>query len=248
MIRFFTSPENIRETSIELTSEDRLHLRSLRIRPSEEFIVCDGAGTDYVCKLKNGKNENKADFASTAVILRQEKTQSEPTTHCTLYIAYAKGDRLEYAVQKSVELGVTGIILFKSKRCIATFDNTNRKLERLQKIAHEAAKQSGRGIVPIVKNGGEYEEILNTAAIRDGFSILLYEDEKHLHIKQVLEAKPTFSQVAIISGPEGGFELDEIMQAREKGIHIASLGARILRSETAPVVALSVLMFHTDNL
>jgi len=248
LIRFFTNSENIKETEIKLSSDIRLHLRSLRIRPNEQFIVCDGVGTDYVCILKENKDEVNADSISIAEIIRKEQTQSEPTLQCTAYMAYAKGVRLEYAVQKSVELGVKEIVLFKSKRCIATFENTKRKLERLQKIALESAKQSGRGVIPAIKNGGEFEEIIDSEEIKNGFSILLYEDETHLHIKQLLETKPSFSQVSIISGPEGGFDSNEIIKAQEKGIHIVSLGARILRSETAPVVAISTLMYQSDNL
>ena len=248
MIRFFTSSGNIKENEIKLSSDDRLHLRSLRMRPNEEFVVCDGVGTDYICKLKGNADVTNADSESFAEIIRREKTQSEPALHCTAYLAYAKGDRLEYAVQKSVELGVKEIILFKSKRCIAIFENTKRKLERLQKIAYEAAKQSGRGIIPTVKDGGEYSEILDTAEIKSGFRILLYEDEQHLHIKKALETNQNFTKASIISGPEGGFERDEVIRAREKGIYVVSLGARVLRSETAPIVALSALMYHTDNL
>jgi len=248
LIRFFTNLENIEENNIKLSSDDRLHLRSLRMRPNEEFVVCDGAETDYICKLRNNADESNADSVGLAEILRREKTQSEPTIHCTIYIAYTKGDRLEYSVQKAVELGAKEIVLFKSKRCIATFENIKKKLERLQKIAHEAAKQSGRGVIPTVKNGGEYGKILDTAVVESDLSILLYESESQLHIKQFLEREPTFLQVAVISGPEGGFDYDEIAQAQKKGIHIVSLGPRILRSETAPIVALSVLMYHTDNL
>lgn len=259
MIRFFTNPENIEEKHIRLSDEDSRHIRSLRVRPKEEFIVCDGAGTDYVCELCAGTREVSVGFTGTAKILRREETRGEPTVSCTMYIAYAKGDRLDYAVQKAVELGAKAIVLFKSKRCIAVPDNIQKKLARLQKIAYEAAKQSGRGIIPTVKNGGEYEEIIDTATRESELPILLFEGEETLHLKEVIEQYPfcaPFSgrgvhnkhTVAIISGPEGGFEICEAKAAKAKGVHVVSIGLRILRSETAPIVALSALMYHTNNL
>jgi 16S rRNA (uracil1498-N3)-methyltransferase len=248
LIRFFTTPGNIEEKRIKIGEEDRQHIRSLRIKPSEEFIVCDGAGTDYVCKLCSGGGE------SVAEILRIEKTQGEPTIDCTIYIAFQKGDRLEYAVQKAVELGAKAIVLFRSKRCIAVTDNVTNKLKRLNKIAHEAAKQSGRGIVPVVINGGNYEEIINRAAIESTLFLFLYEDENTLHLKKVLEQYENDTRdenkqsIAIITGPEGGFDAGEAEAARNNGMQVVSIGPRILRSETAPIVALSALMYHTNNL
>ena len=256
MIRFFTNPGNIDEKRIKLSDEDRYHIRALRIRPSEEFVICDGAGTDYVCRLHLGAEESSAE------ILRLEETRGEPTIDCTIYIAYAKGDRLDYAVQKAVELGVKTIVLFKSKRCVAVPDNIVKKIKRLDKIAHEAAKQSGRGIIPAVKGGGEYGEIIETAAKDSTLSLMLYEGENTLHIKEILEkhleipvgdhnfpqANKAKQTVSIISGPEGGFDMNEAEAARDKKIHVVSIGPRILRSETAPIVALSALMYHTNNL
>ncbi|MCL2221598.1 MAG: 16S rRNA (uracil(1498)-N(3))-methyltransferase [Oscillospiraceae bacterium] len=260
MIRFFTNPENIDNKRIKLSDEDRYHMRSLRLKPNEEFIVCDGTGTDYVCKLCAGAEE------TTAEILRQEQSRGEPSIDCTIYLAYAKGDRLDYAVQKAVELGAKEIVLFKSKRCIATPDNVAKKLKRLHKISHEAAKQCGRGIIPTVKNIEQYSEIIDIAAKESTLSILLYEDESTLHLKQVLEQHFDFHSgadrtrsptsgitnnkqtISIISGPEGGFEIGEAEAARESGIYAVSIGQRILRSETAPIAALSALMYHTNNL
>ena len=242
MIRFFTNPGNISKNQIKLSDEDTKHIRSLRLRPGEEFIVCDGAETDYVCKL------SADDIEGMAEILRQEKTHAEPKIHATIYIAYAKGDRLNYAVQKAVELGAKAIVLFRSKRCIAVPDNTSNKTERLCKIAYEAAKQSGRGVIPTVKDGGNFKAIIDTAIRENALAIMLFEDENTTHLKEVLEQPGNKQTVAIISGPEGGFEASEAKAAKEIGIQTVSLGPRILRSETAPIATLSALMYHTNNL
>jgi len=251
LIRFFTHPEKIIGNKIRLSEEDRRHIRSLRLRPQEDFVVCDGDGTDYICKLSAGKAQGVAD------IVRQEKTQGEPTIHPAIYLAYAKCKRLDYAVQKAVELGAKSIVIFKSKRSLAP-DNLEKKMERLNKIAHEAAKQSGRGIIPTVENCGKYEEAIDSAINKSSLAILLFENENTLHLRKVLEqhfpkldstnASAREKIVSIMSGPEGGFEDSEIDMARVKGANVVSLGKRILRSETAPIAALSALMYHTDNL
>jgi len=251
MIRFFTKPENITGNTIKLSREDSEHVRSLRLRPDEFFVVCDELGNDYLCKLQNGGVTH--DKCSVAQIAERQDSQSEPSVKCTVYMAYSKGDRLDYAVQKSVELGAYEIVLFESKRCVAVPSNIPKKIERLQRISLETAKQSGRGIVPVVSDGGTFEDIINTVSAalpREDFrSFLFYEDETNLHLKTVLEQlPPDIDSIAIITGPEGGFEASEIERAKVKGIPVVSLGTRILRSETAPVVALSAIMFYTGNL
>jgi len=188
-----------------------------------------------------------------------------------MFIAYAKGDRLDYAVQKSVELGAFEIILFESERCVAVPRDIPKKTMRLQRIALETAKQCGRGFVPVVSSGGGFSSIIEAATDHSFLSLLCYEDEDVLHIREVLESffpatgeqneqlKQHFpasdeqnvhksKPVSIITGPEGGFESSEVGLAKSRGIRIVSLGPRVLRSETAPVVALSAVMYHTGNL
>jgi len=251
MLRLFAEPHDISAKTIKLSAEDIEHIRSLRLRPDELFIICDGEGADYVCRPGSRKDDAVAD------IIRQCRSLGEPSVKCTVYIAYAKGERLDYAVQKSVELGAHDIVLYKSNRCVAIPNNVQKKTARLQRIALETAKQCGRGLVPVVTAGGELKTVADMAVGRSELSLLCYESEDCLHLKKVLEqyfpplpGHETFSvkSVSIITGPEGGFESDEVKLAQSKGIHIVSLGPRILRSETAPVVALSAIMFHTGNL
>jgi len=251
MLRLFAEPQDIAAKTVKLSAEDLEHIRSIRLRPDELFVVCDGEGADYVCRLSSRKEDTVAD------IIRECQSLGEPSVECTVYIAYAKGERLDYAVQKSVELGAHGIVLYKSNRCVAVPNNVQKKTARLQRIALETAKQCGRGLVPVVTAGGDFETVADMAVKRSGLSLLCYEGEDFLHIKKVLEQHfpplpgyeaYTVKSVSIITGPEGGFESDEVKLAQSKGINIVSLGPRILRSETAPVVALSAIMLHTGNL
>jgi len=250
MVRFFINTHNISVNTIKLSYEDAEHIKVLRLRPDEQFVVCDGNGVDYICRLGN-KTES-----SIVEIIKQQKSLGEPTVKCTVYIAYSKGERLEYAVQKSTELGAHEIILFESDRCVAVPKNIPKKIERLQRIALEAAKQAGRGIIPNVSSGGNFDTIVNTSVETSEVSLILYEGEEYLHVKNVLEEHfPPLREheehktktISLITGPEGGFEPTEIALAQSKDIIPVSFGPRILRSETAPVVALATVMYHTNN-
>ena len=179
-----------------------------------------------------------------------------------MYIAHSKGDRLEYAVQKSVEVGAYNIVLFPSERCVSTPGDVSKKTARLNRISLETAKQCGRGRIPEVTAVNSFEEAIEQAA-RAIVPLFLYEDEENYHIKQALEDKgtvllssgektrepsPCHKTVSIVTGPEGGFEPHEAEYARSAGMHAVTLGPRILRCETAPVAALTAVMYHTGNL
>jgi len=250
-MRFFAEPHDIGKNTIRLSAEDSDHIRSLRLRPDEHFIVCDGEGIDYVCRLGARKDDRLAE------IIDKHQSLGEPTIDCSVYIAYAKGERLDYAVQKSVELGAREIVLYESKRCIAIPNNIPKKIQRLQKIALETAKLCRRGIIPKVSSAGEFDIMLGMAADCADLALFCYESEDDLHLKSVLEdyfppnlaVKATeVKTVSIITGPEGGFEPAEVELAKTKDFHVVSLGKRILRSETAPAVALTAVMYQTFNL
>ena len=259
MFRFFVCPSNITKEYIYLNDEDLKHIRSVRLRPDEEFVVCDSEGTDYVCFL------DKKDGLPVAGILKRQKSISEPTVLCKCYMAFSKGDRLDYAVQKAVELGVHEIILFESEHCVAVPNDIPKKVTRLSRIAYETAKLSGRGKVSEVSYGGKLEKIINDAILNDKNVLFFYEEETELNIKDILckifppdgpvcsaesadNKKRSDGGISIITGPEGGFSSAEASLVRSKNIPVVSLGSRILRSETAPVVALSAIMYHTGNL
>lgn len=242
MTRFFARPEDISGGVIRLGAEDAAHIRSLRLRPDELFVVCDGECTDYICSLA-GK-----DGGSTAEIRETRPSRGEPDAACTVYIAYAKGDRLDYAVQKSVELGACGIVLFPSKRCVAIPDNIEKKTARMRAITLETAKQCGRGRVPIIAAADSFEDAVR-AAVSAGLALFFYEEERELRLRQALEGRMEQSgTISLMTGPEGGFEPGEAAFAVSRGMVSVSLGPRILRCETAPAAALAAVMYHTGNL
>ena len=239
MIRFFADRSVISNGRIRLSAEDAAHIRSLRLRPSEQFIVCDGEGADYLCRL------DCADGDSYAEIVGTQPSRGEPTVECSVYIAFAKGDRLDYAVQKSVELGACEIILYPSERCVSLPADITKKAARLKRISLETAKQSGRGRVPEVIALDSFEKAVRRAA-RAEAPLFFYECEEKLHLKEALN-NTVFKTFSIITGPEGGFEPYEAEIAQSAGMITVTLGPRILRCETAPAAALSVIMFHSGN-
>ena len=266
MIRFFADKSAIYDEKITLSAQDAAHIRSLRLRPDEFFVVCDGEETDYICKLSDSEEIllKTKERCAIAKIIETRPSAGEPTVKCTVFIAYAKGDRLDYAVQKSVELGAYEINIFPSQRCISTpGDKGEKKISRLQKIALETAKQCGRGVIPNVSSSESFKMSIELATSSD-VSILPYESEDKLSLKQALNkgfenvyAYENDAEVAIgassisisiMTGPEGGFTSQEIEHAKSKGMSIVTLGPRILRCETAPIAALSAIMYHTGNL
>jgi 16S rRNA (uracil1498-N3)-methyltransferase len=243
MPRFFIAASNIFGGVAYLNAKEIEHLRALRIRHGESFTVCDGDGRDYTCKLVKVTPEG-----AEAEIVEVLPTVSEPTVTCTVFVAFAKGDKLETIVQKSVELGATGIVIYPSARCVSKPEGLSvlHKTGRLQKIAEEAAKQSGRGLIPVVTTEPAFHHAVFAARKAD-LPLFLYEGEKTLHLKDALNTKTDIKSVAVMTGPEGGFDPEEAAFAAENGMRSVSLGPRILRCETAPLAALSAVMYHTGN-
>ena len=244
MARFFVAASNIFGGMAYLNGEDLDHIKALRIRNGETFTVCDGEGTDYSCVL------SKVDKDGAEVqILDKAPSKGEPSVNCTVYMAFAKGDKIEHVVQKAVELGAAEIVLFPSKRCVSRPEGSAlvKKTARYAKIAEEAAKQCGRGRIPSVITVSSYKAALELAANAD-MPIFCYEDEKELSIKTCIESNPEMKTVSIMTGPEGGFEKEEAELAVEMGMKCVTMGTRILRCETAPLCALSAIMYATGNL
>lgn len=239
MPRFFIDPSNIGATHIQLDQETLAHIRVLRLGPTEPFLVSDGAGQDYRCILTG----------DTAEIVDKFDNRAEPRLRCTVYLAYTRGERLEYAIQKSVELGAAAIRLFPAQRCVARYDAKSlpKKLARFEKIALEAAKQSGRGIVPPMAALPDTNTALTEAATAD-CPLFCYELEAKNSLRTALEQTSNPKTASLVIGPEGGFTKPEATLAQGAGLRPITLGPRILRAETAPVAALAAVLFWAGEM
>ena len=240
MPRFFVN--EIDENNIVLTGDDARHIgRSLRMKPGEPVTVCC-CGTDYFCTIDR--------ITSDEVYLALTEKQicaAEPDVELTLFQAVPKLDKLEYIIQKSVELGVSRIVPVLTRRCISRPDPKDfaKKLQRLNKIAEEAAKQSGRGIIPVVEPITDLNGMLEMIKSIDR-TILLYEEQGGCRFGEV--ELSDIRSAALIVGSEGGFDREEAERIVSAGATQVWLGKRILRCETAPITAISILMFLTNNM
>lgn len=242
MPRFFMAGANIAGGMAIMTGRDAEHVHVLRLRPGEDMIICDGEGTDYKCRLVKADKEQVE-----AEVIEVVRCPAEPSVKVSVMCGLPKGDKTDYIIQKSVEAGANEIIFFKSSRCVAKPEKPEKKLERWQRIAEEAAKQSGRGIIPQVSWAGEFADMLDIAVKKD-LGLFMYETGEREALDAVLSANTDIKTAAIITGPEGGFQQYEADLAKVVGLHICSMGERILRCETAPIVALTAMMYATGNL
>ena len=242
MPRFFMAGTNILGGMAIMKGRDAEHVHVLRMRPGEDMIICDGQGTDYKCRLVKADKEQVE-----AEVIEVVRCPAEPSVKVTVLCGLPKGDKTDYIIQKCVEAGAYEILFFSSSRCIAKLGNEEKKLERWQRIAEEAAKQSGRGIIPQVSWAGELADAFDVAVKKD-VGLFMYETGEREAMGDVLEANKSVSTAAIVTGPEGGFAPFEAELAKIVGLHLCSMGERILRCETAPVVALTAAMYATGNL
>ena len=242
MARFFIAGTNIAGGRAVIRGRDAEHVKVLRLRPGEDVTLCDGEGTDYKCRLLQADKDQ-----AEVEVLEVVRCPAEPGVKVTVLCGLPKGDKAEYIIQKCVEAGANEILFFQSRYCVARPDAPEKKLERWQRISEEAAKQSGRGIIPRVGWAGEFADALNEAVQKD-LALFLYETGERESLNAVLEANRDVKSLALITGPEGGFASFEADLARIAGLRLCSMGQRILRCETAPVVALTAVMYATGNL
>ena len=245
MPRIFVTDGSLTPTaaSVSILGEDARHLSlSLRLRAGEEITLSDGAGYEYRARLSS-----LSPTAVEAEILSAERSLTEIPFSIHLYMGYPKGDKLEFVIEKAVELGATAVTPFLSDFCVRrpAAEKTARLGERYTKIAKSAAEQCGRAILPTVGAPLSFAEMLAAARTAD-VTLFCYEGEGTLPIPEVLAAHPSPVSVAVIVGSEGGFSREEAAAACAAGCIPTGLGRRILRCETAPIVALSCLGYHYD--
>ena len=245
MPRFFVSPEDIHDNQIEIKGSDVNHIKNvLRMTLGEEISVSDGAGRDYFGRIIQIDKE--------AVIVQVENSWNsyvELPAKLYLFQGLPKADKMELIIQKAVELGAFSIIPVETKRCVVKLDakKAAKKVARWQQIAESAAKQSKRMLIPEIHEVMTYKQALEFAKQLD-VKLIPYELAKGMkETREILgEIKPGQS-IGIFIGPEGGFEEEEVAKALEAGAHAITLGRRILRTETAGLAILSVLMFQLEN-
>ena len=242
MIRFFVAPEELEHSHITLTGENAQHAKVLRLKAGEEVLVCDGNGMECLCRVTDVMPGEIG-----LEVLDRRQCQSEAKVRVSVYMAFPKADKLEHVIQKATELGAFEIIAFPSARCISKPDEKSlkKKLERWQKIAASAAEQSGRGLIPQVLTLPSYKAALERAAQADK-ALFFYENEAATTLKMALSEGP-YQSVSLMSGPEGGLEEEEVAQAAAAGLRVCTLGKRILRCETAPLCALSAVMYDAGE-
>ena len=238
MSRFFVPPF-AGETAV-VTGQDAHHIaRVLRMRVGDELTLCDGAGTDYVCRITSLGDEVVAD------VLYRRPSESEPSVAVTLYQGLPKSEKMDLIVQKCVEIGVCRIVPVAMARSIVKLNAAEgeKKRDRWQKIAASAAEQSGRGIVPEVAAPISFKQLLAAA---ESENVVTFYEGGGEPLSALVSGET--KQLSIVIGPEGGFDASEVEQLRAVGAQVATLGPRILRCETAPLVALAVIMQLTGNM
>lgn len=249
MYHFYTDRSNIGMNQITLGGEDVNHIKNvLRMKPGEELIICDGEGTDHYCKIAGFGNGTVI-----ADILESGDTKSELPARVYLFQGMPKKDKMELIIQKAVELGVYEIVPVMTKRVIVKLDDDKKeakKLERWQAIAEAAAKQSGRGIIPNVHKVLSFKEALQMSKEID-VNLIPYENADNSEdgmetSRGLIRGLHGVKSIGVFIGPEGGFEESEVRAAIDAGYKCISLGKRILRTETAGLTALSVIMFELD--
>lgn len=249
MYKFFVENGQIKDKMVTIIGEDVNHIRNvLRLKKEEQVQICNkDTSKSYVAKiLELETNEAKLEILEECVETRESKILLD------IFQSLPKQEKMEQIIQKATEIGVSGIIPVKMERCVVRLDDKAeiKKVERWQKIAEVAAKQSKRDKIPevhsVISLKNVYEKLVEYDIV-----IVAYEEEKETTIKQVLQAvnHEITKKIAVVIGPEGGMASDEVDFLRKlPNAKIVTLGKRILRTETAPLVLASVIMYEFDEM
>lgn len=248
MYKFFVTTNQIKDNIIDIQGEDVNHIKNvLRLAVNEEVEVCDlESSTNYLCKIIELDNK----FVKCKIV-NGLQSKSETKTYLHIFQGIPKAEKMETIIQKTTEIGACEITPVSMNRCVVRLDDKgkDKKILRWQKIAEVAAKQSKRDKIPIIncpiniKN--IYEKIVDYDIV-----LVAYENEENYSIKSALEEIRDKEQlkIAIIIGPEGGIEEKEIELLKSFNAKVITMGKRILRTETAPIVLASVIMYELDEM
>ena len=245
MYRFFIEDGIDSANDIRISGTDYNHIKNvLRMKKGEEVLISDGKDREYLCSIQ--------EMTEDEVILHIEDimgTSRELSAEITLFQGLPKGDKMEQIIQKTVELGVTRIVPVAMKRSVVKLDDkkAGKKVERWNGISLSAAKQSKRGIIPEVTGVMSFKEAVKMASSMDAF-LLPYENAEGIEgARRLVSSMKDKKTIAVFVGPEGGFDETEITLAEECGAKTLTLGRRILRTETAGMTMLSILMFELEE-
>lgn len=247
MHKFFTQPENINGSEGCIVGEDVKHIyKVLRLTEGDEIILNDTNGKEYLCELVD---VNKTEVR--VKIIEEIESNNESNIEIYLYQGLPKAQKMDLIVQKGTELGIKEIIPTITERVDVKLKGDFKKIDRLNRIALEAAKQSKRAIIPKVVEPITFEEVLSQVGKMDLF-LVPYENAENFGfkgvIKEISDSKSEIKKVGILVGPEGGFEEDEIRKLKEENAYIITLGSRILRTETAGFVTTSLVQYELGDL
>lgn len=242
MTRFFVKPEEMLPDFLVLTGENAAHARVLRLKAGEQVLLCDGAGQECLCAISD-VSPNQISL----VVKARQASEAEAAVQVSVFMALPKADKLEHVIQKATELGAWEIVAFPSARSVSRPDGKTlaKKLERWQRIAASAAEQSGRGVIPAVRTLPDFQAAVGEC-VQAEKSILFYENERATTLRMALAERP-YRRVSLLTGPEGGLEPGEVAFASQAGMQVCTLGRRILRCETAPLCALSAVMYDAGE-
>ena len=247
MHHFFVRPEQISGKEAYIEGPDWNHAANvLRVRPGEQVLLSAGEDWDYLCTVREVDRAGQRVLLS---VLEENRDTRELPVKISLYQGLPKSDKMELIIQKAVELGAARVIPVETARCVVKLDRkkAESKRSRWQAISESAAKQSGRSVIPEIAMPMKYAAALKEAADSD-IRLIPYENAEGMErTRKILESVQPGQKIAVFIGPEGGFEETEIRQAEEAGFEAVTLGKRILRTETAGFVVLSLLMAQTEG-
>lgn len=245
MYHFFVTPEQVKENEIWIEGSDVNHIKNvLRMRVGDELEISDGNNRKYLCEIEAFSSEQ------IRVQVKEELvSDTELPSKIYLFQGLPKSDKMELIIQKTVELGVYEIIPVVTKRAVVKLDDkkAGKKVERWNTISEGGAKQSGRNVVPHVTEVMSYKEAVAYAEQLDVVLIPYELAEGMEETRNIIESILPGQSIGIFIGPEGGFEVQEVEYAIEHGAQAITLGKRILRTETAGLTTLSILMYHLES-
>jgi 16S rRNA (uracil1498-N3)-methyltransferase len=240
--RFFIASDQICGSRVIISGEDVRHIATvLRMRPGELITLCDGHGTEFTAAIVQvGRTE------VTAEIMRQT-TREVGFPRVMLGQGLPKSDKMDFIVQKATELGVSTIVPLITERTIVKVKNEEKRIARWQKICKEAAMQSNRVELPLVRQAATFEDFLRPLTADAGSLLLLPWEEATEPVKNILRSNTSAKEIVVLIGPEGGISSTEAASAQAKGFRPVSLGPNILRTETAALAVLSMILYEAGT-